>query len=152
MPPNEALERAWATDDADGVIRALRAGANPNTNIDGMPLIMYATGNGHVEMVNELLCNGAEVDARRFPGGETALMFAVSFGSGEHQQEIRDALLKHGAHVNVRDNKGNSVVDLAIAAERLSDAETLLRRGAQCSKAATIELERLRATSHSKGL
>lgn len=150
FPQDGELYEAWRADDVDGIGAALRAGADANATFDGMPLIMYAVGNDLPDLVHELLELGANVDAARHPGGETALMFAVSFGSKHHQRQIRDTLLEHGANINATDNKGNSVLDLAVASERLEDAESLVSKAARGSKRTAIELERLRARQDHK--
>lgn len=81
----------------DVVLKILvRSAMYPNTN-DRRTALIAASFNGHLEIVRELLSQGAEINARD-KEGRTALMVA---STGGHEEVVRQ-LLSRGADVNAR--------------------------------------------------
>jgi ankyrin repeat protein len=85
---------------------------------------MYAAEAGNNEVVELLIRNGAEVDAKN-DGGETALMLASKSG----HTETAEILIRNGADVNARDNLGYPVVAFAMEFGHMETAEMLIRNG-----------------------
>ena len=69
---------------------------------------MWAADNGHTEIVNVLIDNGATLNAKDFYGW-TALMKAVHRG---HVGTVQ-ALVKNRANVNVKNYGGNTALHIA---------------------------------------
>ena len=117
--------------DEEMVRALLEAGANANARNrnDEMPL-HEATLHGDIDLVHLLLEAGAAVNARD-GAGNTALHYALSFGNrilhmlrakgintplhlvGNGPAELVRALLEAGADPTLRNNEGNTPVDLA---------------------------------------
>ncbi|MCA8920297.1 MAG: ankyrin repeat domain-containing protein [Planctomycetes bacterium] len=97
-----AVDAYRATSAALQALRAQSAGHTP---------LMVAARRGELELVEQLLAAGAEVDARS-PFGRTALMVAAQAG----QTEVVAALLRAGASVDLRDKERQSALTLAAAA------------------------------------
>jgi len=92
---------------------------------DGITALMIAAGNGHLEIVNALLTNGASVDIARW-NGVTALMIAA----GKGDLEIVEALLGKGASVNAACDDGETALYIAAQKGDLEIVEALLGKGA----------------------
>ena len=74
-------------------------------NID----LIEATSNGDLEMVQLLLENGANIEARD-QRGETALMMAIR----KDDLEMVQLLLEHGANIEARDQRGETALMIAV--------------------------------------
>ena len=116
-----------------GVVEVLfDAGADVaavTTNSGATPLHLAARAMAGERVVRELLGHGAPVDARESAAGQTALMFAASYGRvGSVRQ-----LLQHGADPGLRtevvDVLRNVALDRA-AEDRLKEAATTIRQNA----------------------
>ena len=68
----------------------------------GWTPLMYASYVGHDIIVNLLLDNNVDVNARDIKYGATPLMLAASCGN----QSVVGFLLQNGAKINVQDNRG----------------------------------------------
>lgn len=92
----------------------------------GSTALHFASGRGHEGMVQYLLQNGANVDARDQPGN-TALHVAVRKG----YRRIATLLLDSGSDVNVRDYNGNAPIHESLTAnDEYAITSMLLDRGA----------------------
>src|SRR5262245_60563643 len=89
---NEALRTAARIGDTAQVRALLEAGADPNAEQRSYSPLMFAAGNGHVEMTRLLLARGATVDHRDH-NGDRALLWAAQRG---HVETVR-MLLAAGA-------------------------------------------------------
>jgi ankyrin repeat protein len=96
---NEALRSAARIGDTAQVRALLEAGADPNVERRGYSPLMFAAGNGHVEMTRLLLARGATVDHRDH-NGDRALLWAAQRG---HAETVR-MLLAAGAAVQSDDD------------------------------------------------
>lgn len=80
----------------DEVIKALKEGANVNTEINGRtPLLILCGYGGYIDIAKVLIEHGADVNYRK-PGQETPLTYACMYG----HLEIVELLLNAGADVN----------------------------------------------------
>lgn len=101
---------------------------------DHRPPLFIAIGNGDVQWVEDLIANGADVNADD-GNGNVPLAWAVV----GHQPTIATMLIKHGAKVNWADRYGNSILELAIGSatrrtdEFLSVIQSLIAHGADVS-------------------
>jgi uncharacterized protein len=96
---NEALRTAARIGDTAQVRALLEAGADPNSERRTYSPLMFAAGNGHVEMTRLLLARGATVDHRDH-NGDRALLWAARRG---HVEIVR-MLLAAGAAVQSDDD------------------------------------------------
>ena len=96
---NEALRTAARLGDTAQVRALLEAGADPNVQERTYSPLMFAAGNGHVEMTRLLLARGASVDHRDH-NGDRALLWAAQRG---HIETVR-LLLAAGAAVQSDDD------------------------------------------------
>jgi ankyrin repeat protein len=151
LPPNEALERAWAADDTEEVIRALRAGANPDARLTHVPILYSAAILGRDVLVRAILDAGAEVDGRGSEDGSTALMAVATLGMESTHDAILRELIARGAEVDAEDHGGNTALDLAVKSGNLRNATVLLALGARGKKQTLVRFARLREETDRKG-
>jgi hypothetical protein len=89
--------------------------------------LILATSNGNKEIVQTLLDNGANVNAKN-NSGMTALMDACASTTG--MKEIVRALLDKGADVNAKDNGGQTALMFASSTGNKEIVRALLDKGA----------------------
>ena len=104
---------------------------------DGWTPLHMAADAGHNRMVELLLANGAEVNAKTFEKsrwgyskkefGWTALHMAANAGN----KEIAELLFAKGAEVNVKTNVGHTPLHMASIDGQKSTIELLLAKGAE---------------------
>ena len=129
--PNKELLRAARLGELDKVKELLAAGANVNYWEDETYTtpIMYATSRDHLDVVNELLANGADLTmADR--NGATALHIAASYGHVEILRRIIDELLAEGEDLNTPNGHGQTALHQAAEAGMVNSVTLLLQRGA----------------------
>ena len=104
----ELIEKA-EVGDLDAVIELVGKGANVDekNNNDDTPL-MWASGDGTVEVVKALLDAGAKVDEKD-EDGDTALIFASRYGC----LDVVKTLIENGAKVDIKNNDGKTAMSLA---------------------------------------
>jgi ankyrin repeat protein len=114
---------------AEGHGRGAAAGPAGSTWTDGacstIPLCA-AAHDGELEMVRELIADGADVDEQDAYGW-TALMRAT----GQGHAAIAVALLKAGARVDLQDKDGMTALMAATHHGHTAIAEALVKAGAQ---------------------
>ena len=98
-PMDEQLRQAALKGKTDEVTQLLGLGADPGYQYAGWTVLLFATRDGHVEIVRTLLDRGAKVDAVA-PRGIMALMVAAQRG----HVEIVKALLARRAFINARND------------------------------------------------
>jgi hypothetical protein len=96
----------------ESVKRLIQLGGNVNLALpNGVSPLMYASGEGHTEIVTELLAEGAHVDAAVVTGamvGYRALHFATMLGRYDNVV----SLLKAGAEPHPKAGNGKTPVEL----------------------------------------
>lgn len=106
----------------------LSAGMSPDVQDQGFTPLLEAARRGYSEMAQELIEDGANVNAKD-PYGVTALMFSLIAGS----TEVALRLIEKGAEVNSRDSDGRTALIEALTSENEIPpeiVELLVRRGA----------------------
>ena len=106
----EELVQATKKGDTETVKRLLEAGVDVNTEDSKhhSSVLMWAAHEGHTDIMDLLIQNGASVDIRK-PSGETALWFAAQKG---HLEALK-ILAHHGADVNVIGWEGTTALEVA---------------------------------------
>ena len=99
-------------------------GANVNFREEGNTALILAVCQGHTEIVQMLLKEGAEIEINP-KDGMTLLMIAAKNG----KTEIAQALLDKGADVNVGENDGNTALMQAALNDHSDTVQLLLGRG-----------------------
>jgi ankyrin repeat protein len=111
-------------------IRSLIA-AGQDVNIQGENggvALIWASVNGHREVAELLIQNGANVNRQEPTGqGYTPLLLACKTG----KKEIVELLLANGAEINVKDNEGSTALDIARQREHTEIVELLKKHGAK---------------------
>jgi hypothetical protein len=99
------------------------SGANVNARLeDGKTVLMLATIDGNVEVMQTFLQKGADVNTREYSNEWTALTYAIWSGN---QGAIR-LLVNSGADTQLKDKFGRTGLDNAVAT-RSSDIAGLLK-------------------------
>ena len=80
-------------------------GANSFVKSSNETILMRACEEGRIDIVNELIKAGADVNAKDVEG-MTSLMYACAANKNEGRIDIVNELIKAGADVNSRDKKG----------------------------------------------
>lgn len=120
VSPNNALTCAAATNDVEGMKRALESGADINSapsGSGGKSPLMQATFFGQLDAVQFLIEKKADVN-HRDAAGSTALIYAAGF-----HPEIAAALIKAGADVDIKNYDGFT----ALLKERNPEIKKLLK-------------------------
>ena len=103
----------------------IRANVNARRKYDNDTALIYASENGHKEVVEVLLDNGADVNAYN-NYGNTALMMASSKG----HIKIVEMLLEKEADLDAKNNDGETALIIANENEHKEVVEMLLDNGA----------------------
>lgn len=125
-----SFHEAALTGQAGDVLKYLEAGIDVNVrDSDGRTALMYASYNGHVEVMRNLLLKGADVNLQD-NYGRTALMMA---SSGPFPQAVR-LLLDNYADPNIADKEEHFTALMYAAAEGQTEiVKILLSRNANPS-------------------
>jgi ankyrin repeat protein len=75
-------------------------------NLYGDTILLWASREGHLELVRLILENGGDINFQNEVTGETALINSSKAG----HFEIVKFLIKNGANINAKDNKGNTAL------------------------------------------
>lgn len=95
-------------------------------NRDTLTPLMRAAARGDIEAVNQLLAEGADVNAQTAEYRLTPLIFASYFG----RMEVATLLVAKGARIALTDAAGAGPVDWAVVGERHEMAKMWTDRGA----------------------
>ena len=110
---------------------ALGADVNARVKYDRTPLFQ-AISNNRPDVVKLLIDNGADVNATDSSGNHI-LFYAFSYGHTKTVLKDRfhsiDILLKNGANPNVKNQRGDTLLIVAIISERLDVAKLLIDNG-----------------------
>ncbi len=111
--------------DAVTPLLARSVDVNVGESTHGQTALMWATWEGHTDVVRTLLEHGTDVDARTTTG-YTALLFAAREGDSE----TTEALLEAGADVNAAAWDGTTALVVATIRRQTSHVAFLLSHGA----------------------
>jgi len=105
----------------------IQKGVNPNAqDLVGRTGLMFASYNGHLEIVKELIKAGVNLNIKEEKDGKTALMFTVHKG----QLQIVKELIKAGVDLNIKDDRyGDTALLYAIKNNKRFIAEELIKAG-----------------------
>lgn len=135
-----AARTALAAGAAAAAVRTYEYGGERTTEVASEAALHVAVASGVPELVELLLANGAEIDAREGMFGRTALASAVVAGSSP----MVARLLRAGADPRIADGRsGDDAFALAIAGGHLEIARALRDAGAPSSERALLHACRL---------
>ena len=137
---DKALIGAAKKGNLDVLQSALEKGADPNANQPSnnrrkreKTAMMFASEQGHLEIVRLLVENGANVNLSDRPGkklGKTPLMCAAQ----TNQFETVRFLLEQGAAVDAQNKRGQTALFYAVEEEAVEAVEVLLEYGSDVQK------------------
>jgi len=133
---NKNLFDTCINNDFDGLKKALKNGADIEAKDDmGETLLMVASREGNIEMVQLLLDNGADVNKKDLYGNRS-LRYALGFN--EESIDIIKLLLKNGANINEMDSEGDTpliyICKNIFDEENIELIKSLLEYGADVNK------------------
>nr|XP_057934086.1 ankyrin-3-like isoform X3 [Doryrhamphus excisus] len=127
---NACYLRAARAGNLEKALDYLKNGVDINIcNQNGLNALHLASKEGHVEVVAELLQQGANVDAATKQKGNTALHIASLAG----QTEVVKELVSHGANINAQSQNGFTPLYMAAQENHLDVVQFLLDHGASQS-------------------
>jgi len=128
---NKELLLAALRGQLDKVKELLAAGADVNywDQETYMTALMYATSREHLDVVNELIANRANLTMADH-NGATALHIAASYGHVDILRRIIDALLEEREDLNTQDGHGRTALHMAAEGGMVNSVTLLLQRGA----------------------
>ena len=125
----------------------LAAGADPNLLSDdrglgmGMTALMLAAGSffasNRQHVVKLLIAGGADIN-QRGPGGKTAIFYAALAGSG--YADCVETLIAADADLDLRDDRGHTLLTSVAAAENYKMLNRLMQAGASTAGLESIQL------------
>jgi ankyrin repeat protein len=142
MTLDEQLIEAFESGNLGSAQTTLVAGANPDTQIDGYPLLCTAASQANVDAVKLLLQHGATPDLGDAHGRMTPVMFAALSGR-DHAPEIIRALHAAGADLNATTPPGVTALDMAVRIGHESTIAAIHRLGGKGSHASQAIAQRL---------
>lgn len=140
---DDSLIAAFQEGDDNAMKLAIGQGANPNTIIDGYPVLHVAAISGDPALVDALLKAGADPNARDAQYGRTALAYLAWLGSSPEHEAAVHRLVQAGADLNAPDRKEHLPLDLAVGFSNRRMSLLLSGLNAQCSAASRVALRRL---------
>lgn len=102
----------------------VKSGMSPDSEMMGLPAVMYAIGANRPESLETLIKNGANTEITTM--GLTPLLFAVN----KKSPECAEVLVRNNANINAQ-YKGVSALNAAITRKQYDTAELLLKAGAK---------------------
>jgi ankyrin repeat protein len=116
-----------------GNVKSVTAAWNKDANFrfrNGNTILDAAIVLGRAEMVNWLLAEGADVDARNSAGLSPLQVAATVSGDGDQEIAIMRFVLGHGAGINSADKSGTTALHVAAAVHNKDAVVFLLAQGA----------------------
>ena len=125
-PPDISIHKAALDGNIEAIWQHLDAGANVNVgdSYSNTPPLWYAVLNGHKEIVEVFIAEGADVNWKT-EFGSTPLHGAAQFG----HKEVAELLIAKGADVNAKDADGMTPLDFAIIYSQPETADLLRKHG-----------------------
>jgi hypothetical protein len=122
------LEQALEQDSAEGIVKAIKAGANPNSRgLYGVTPLEMAVGKFKKQVVAELLRQGADTSVRDIEG-DNAVTIAVR--AYKRDPQLLDMLLDAGADPNTLRANGDPIIVRFLADHDLDAIRYLHAKGA----------------------
>jgi ankyrin repeat protein len=152
VKPTKSLFQAAAEGDIKQVRLHISSGTNINERtVSGDTALHYAAREGHKELVELLIANGAEIttvhiaaflgDLRQVEvflkkgidvkDKDTAEYTALHFAARGRQREVIELLIAQGANVNAKDQQGQTALHYAAEAGDMGIVEFLIARDAE---------------------
>ncbi|UJR22944.1 hypothetical protein I4U23_025971 [Adineta vaga] len=100
-----------------------------NVNLGQSTPLMEASQEGHIELVQYLIQNSADVN-QTTPAGETALAYACESG----HTEVAEILFNSGAHIDQTENEGRTPLMKAARAGHTCTVRYLISKGADVNR------------------
>ena len=108
-------------------IELVRQGADVNkTQPNGWTPLLFALYNRNFELSRLLVEKGADVNAREWRTGNTALMLAASWGNAP----IVQLLIQKGVEINAQQRAGNTALSYAVSYHHDDIVQLLKKAGA----------------------
>jgi len=122
------LEQAIRQDSAEGIVKAVKAGADPNTRgLYGVTPLEMAVGDLRKNAVAELLRQGADMNVRDAEGNTAVTWAVVAY---KRDPQILDMLLDAGADPNTLLNDDDPIIVWFLAVHDLDAIRYLHEKGA----------------------
>jgi len=102
---------------------------NAKESTFGMTALHVAASKGHIEIVELLLANGSDIEAKE-ETGRTPLHAAAFRGHAV----VVEALLAKGANVNALTHDGKTPLDWAVLSQKSDVANFIRENGGKCGK------------------
>ncbi len=130
-PPDFSIHEAVGIGNIEAVKQHLAAGTDVNAETrDGVTPLHPAAANGHKEIAELLIAEGADVNAKDDKKGWTPLLIAAVAG----HKETAELLIAKGADVNAKAVTGETPLDSAIKSKNTETANLLRKHGGKTSE------------------
>lgn len=126
-------QHLWRYDDVNGSQYHGGLGSGSRTNND-ITLLHYAAMGGQVHIMEYLLKNGANIDAKT----DVRLMTPLHYAANEHKEAAVRFLIEQGANVNSRNNRDEPPLFFAIDQRPVSGMNNRYRIGTPRARERTI--------------
>eukprot|EP00088_Acartia_fossae_P008522 TRINITY_DN14072_c0_g1_i3.p1 TRINITY_DN14072_c0_g1~~TRINITY_DN14072_c0_g1_i3.p1 ORF type:complete len:189 (-),score=27.59 TRINITY_DN14072_c0_g1_i3:91-657(-) len=135
----EMLCRCSKRGNLPALTRVLTEGGHAMINdkdFKGMTALHWAAVKGHLDIVQYLIQNKADIDVKNDKAGETALHMSTRKGCAP----VVKYLVQEGADLNIKDNQGLTALDICSGKKHLEDiARCLQQNGATSNQNDTEE-------------
>ena len=123
--PDISIHDAAKAGDIEAVKQHIAAGTDVNADMIGATPLYVATDNNHLEIVELLIANGADLNANAL-GGVTPLFAAIE----NNHLKIAELLISSGADLNAKNSLGYTSLHRAVHGRRKLLVELLIIKGA----------------------
>ena len=125
--PSMSIHEAAATGNIERLKQQLNAGTDVNqkNSYDGSTALNHAAWHGHMEIVQLLLENGANTNAKRNDGWAP-----LHDAAAQGHEEIAELLIANGADINTKDDGERTPLYAAAGKGQKNIVEILIAKGA----------------------